>query len=95
MGTNLTTRADRVQTDLSRPDFDVEIVPFIGDLHDLRPGKAVDAQLILIDQQTTRTNADQDINTFRILESNQTNSRVKTYNIMSTYPLLYRCPACS
>lgn len=55
---------------LSGAYFDVEIIPFVGDLEDLGPGEPVDAQAIAVDQKTTGAHAQHDLNTLGILGRN-------------------------
>lgn len=52
---------------LARPDFDVEVVPLVRDLEDLRPCKSVDPQPVSVDEQATRTNSQHDLYTLRVL----------------------------
>lgn len=55
-------------TNFSRTNFDVEIVSFISDFHDLWPRKSMNSQLFLVDQDTTGTYSNQDVNAIRILQ---------------------------
>ena len=52
---------------LARPDLDVEVVALVGDLEDLAPGEAVDAQTVAIDEKTAGADPEQDLDTFGIL----------------------------
>lgn len=52
---------------LSRPQLDKEVVALVGNLEYLRPGKAVDAQTIAIDEQTTGAHTHHDIDVLRVL----------------------------
>lgn len=35
---------------LAGPDFDVEVVPFVGDFEDFGPGESVDPQPVSVDE---------------------------------------------
>lgn len=50
-------------------DLDVEIVPFVGDLQDLWPGKAVDPQSVSVDQQAATAHAQHDGHALRVLRT--------------------------
>ena len=52
---------------LSRPDLDVEVVPLVGDLEDLGPGEAVDAQSVTVDEETGGAHAQHNLHSLRIL----------------------------
>lgn len=59
---------------LSRPHFDVEVVPLVGDLEYLWPGEAVDAQFISVDEEAAGTNSQHNLHTLRILNQSQINT---------------------
>lgn len=42
----LETNCSLVLFELSRPDFDVEVVALVGDFEDFRPSEAIDAKSI-------------------------------------------------
>lgn len=52
--------------ELARSYFDVEIVTFVADFQNFRPGKTVDAQPISVDQQTGRAHSQHYVHSFRI-----------------------------
>ena len=55
---------------LSRPDFNVKVVPLVGDLEDFGPGKSVDPQPVSVDEEATRTNSQHYLHSFRVLQQN-------------------------
>lgn len=54
---------------LSRSYLDVKIAPLVGDLEDLRPGKAVDPQPVAVYQEAVGADAQHDVDAFRVLFS--------------------------
>lgn len=50
-------------THLPRADFDVEVAPLVGNLEDLGPGEAIDAQPVPVDEEAIGTDAQHDVNT--------------------------------
>lgn len=56
---------------LSRPDLNVEVVPFVGDLQDLWPGEPVDPQSIPVDQQAAAAHAQHNGHALRVLHTTQ------------------------
>ena len=54
--------------ELSGTNLDVEVVPFVGNLEDLRPSESVDPEAVAEDQDAGGADADQDINAVGILE---------------------------
>lgn len=57
---------------LAGPDFDVEVVPLVGDLEDFWPGKPVDPQPVSVDEEATCTNSQHDLHTLRVLWTSHT-----------------------
>ena len=51
---------------LSWSDFDVEIVAFVADFEDLGPGEPVDSESVPVDEQSTGTDTNHDVNTLGI-----------------------------
>lgn len=56
---------------LSRSDLDVEVVPLVGDLEDLRPGEPVDPEPVSVDQQPAAAHAQHDGHALRVLHTTQ------------------------
>lgn len=52
--------------ELARSNFDVEIVTFVANFQNFRPGKTVDAQPISVDQQTGRAHPQHYVHSFGI-----------------------------
>lgn len=63
---------------LAGPDFDVEVIPLVGDFEDFGPSKSVDPQPVPVDEQATRTNSQHDLHTLRVLETTQTRRHDET-----------------
>lgn len=54
---------------LSRPDFDIEVATFVGDLEDFWPGKAVYPESVFVDQQAVGTHSQHDVHSLRVLQT--------------------------
>lgn len=52
---------------LSRPDFDVEVAAFVGDLEDFGPGEAVYSKPVFVDQESVGTHSEHDVHPLRVL----------------------------
>ena len=63
---------------LSGADLDVEVVPLVGDLEDLGPGKAVDPQAVLVDQQPAGTHTQHDVHALRVLPTHTHTQQAET-----------------
>lgn len=61
---------------LTRTNFDVEVVPLVGYLEDLRPRESVDPQPVSVDEQATCTDAQHDLHTLRILQTTHTHQNI-------------------
>lgn len=66
---------------LAGPDFDVKVVPLVGDLEDFGPSEPVDPQPVSVDEQATCTNSQHDLHTLRVLGTTHT-SRNDTKTLM-------------
>lgn len=58
---------DCYRSHLAGPDFDVEVVPLVGDLEDFGPSESVDPQPVSVDEQATCTNSQHDLHALRVL----------------------------
>ena len=63
---------------LAGPDFDVEVIPFVGDFKDFGPSKPVDPQPVSVDEQATWTNSQHDLHALRVLETTHSKEIAKT-----------------
>ena len=54
---------------LSGPHFDVEVVAFVGDFEDLRPGEAVDPELVPVHEQPAGTHAQHYLEVLLVLQT--------------------------
>lgn len=52
---------------LSRSNFDVEVIPLVGDLEDFGPSEPVDAQTVAVDEEARGTHSQHDLHPLRIL----------------------------
>lgn len=57
---------------LAGTDFDVEVVPLVGDLEDFGPSEPVDPQSVSVDEQATCTNSQHDLYTLRVMDTTHT-----------------------
>lgn len=53
-------------------DFDVEVVPLVGNFQHLWPGKSVYSEPVSVYQETARTDSKHDFHSLRVLEKTRT-----------------------
>lgn len=53
---------------LAGSDFDVEVVPLVGDLEDFGPSESVDPQPVSVDEQAAGTDSQHDLYALRVLQ---------------------------
>lgn len=64
------------------PDFDKEAAAFVRDLEHFGPREAVDPQLVLVNHQATRADAQRNVDTIKVLRSHtQKNRTITSYDI--------------
>lgn len=76
---------------LSRPDLNVEVASFIGDLEDFWPGKPVDPEAVSVDEQTIGTHTKHYINSLWILMRQRNRALQKKIKINKSVLKVKKC----
>ena len=57
----------KLNSNLSRTNLDVKVIPLVGNLEDLGPCEAVNTKAIPVDEKPRGTNTDHDVNILAVL----------------------------